>query len=239
MNEWKRVNSCTAFWWVAAAGLSIGAYVAVPGALGVFLGILILAGVGLGGSVFFCAGTGAGVTSARSFTAPAVGSDTPAIAAAAARAAIHNVTQHGPPSAQATGAAPPAAPPAKASGAAKPKAAPKSADKAPKGADTAPEAVAVEGSRPEALSAPRNGKPDNLKEIKGIGPKLEQLCHEMGFYHFDQIAAWSEAEVAWVDQNLEGFKGRVSRDNWIQQAKILADGGETAFSKRVEDGDVY
>lgn len=95
------------------------------------------------------------------------------------------------------------------------------------------------GSRPEALKAARGGKADNLKEIKGIGPKLEKLCNTLGFFHFDQIAAWSGDEVAWVDQNLEGFKGRVTRDKWVEQAKILASGGETEFSKRVEDGDVY
>ena len=44
----------------------------------------------------------------------------------------------------------------------------------------------------------------------------------MGFYHFDQIAQWGPEEVAWVDQNLEGFKGRVSRDNWAEQAARLA-----------------
>ena len=96
-----------------------------------------------------------------------------------------------------------------------------------------------EGSRPEALSAPKGGKADNLKEIKGVGPKLETLLNEMGFYHFDQIANWGVDEVAWVDANLKGFKGRVSRDNWVEQAKVLASGGETEFSKRVEDGGVY
>lgn len=96
-----------------------------------------------------------------------------------------------------------------------------------------------EGTRPTTLSGPREGGADNLKEIKGIGPKLEKLCNELGFYHFDQIAAWTADEVAWVDANLQGFKGRVSRDQWVQQAKILASGGETEFSKRVEDGDVY
>ncbi len=96
-----------------------------------------------------------------------------------------------------------------------------------------------EGTRPEALDGPRDGKADNLKEIKGIGPKLEKLCNSMGFYHFDQIANWTADEIAWVNANLEGFKGRVSRDNWVEQAKILAAGGETEFSKRVEDGDVY
>lgn len=95
------------------------------------------------------------------------------------------------------------------------------------------------GSRPEALSAPRNGAADNLKEIKGVGPKLEQLLHSLGFYHFDQIAGWTVDEVSWVDQNLKGFKGRVSRDNWVDQAKTLAAGGETEFSKKVTKGGVY
>ena len=96
-----------------------------------------------------------------------------------------------------------------------------------------------EGTRPEGLDAPRGGEADDLKQIKGVGPKLEKLCNSLGFWHFDQIASWTPEEVAWVDANLQGFKGRVSRDNWIEQARILASGGETEFSKRVEDGDVY
>ena len=95
------------------------------------------------------------------------------------------------------------------------------------------------GTRPEALSAPKGGQADDLKQIKGVGPKLEKLCNALGFYHFDQIAGWGPDEVTWVDANLKGFKGRVSRDNWVEQAKVLAEGGETEFSKRVEDGDVY
>lgn len=96
-----------------------------------------------------------------------------------------------------------------------------------------------EGTRPAGLDAPRDGTADDLKQIKGIGPKMEKLCNSLGFWHFDQIASWSEDEVAWVDANLEGFKGRVTRDEWVQQAEVLAGGGETEFSKRVEDGDVY
>jgi len=96
-----------------------------------------------------------------------------------------------------------------------------------------------EGVKPSTLDAARDGKADDLKQIKGIGPKLEKLCNSLGFFHFDQIAAWTSDEVAWVDANLEGFKGRVSRDEWVKQAKILAEGGETEFSKRVEGGDVY
>lgn len=96
-----------------------------------------------------------------------------------------------------------------------------------------------EGVKPKTLDAPRAGKGDNLKKIKGVGPKLEKLCNKLGFWHFDQIAAWTDDEVAWVDANLEGFKGRVTRDNWVEQAKLLAAGGTTEFSKRVEAGDVY
>lgn len=98
---------------------------------------------------------------------------------------------------------------------------------------------ANEGSRPAALDGPRGGKADDLKQIKGVGPKMEKLCNELGFYHFDQIAAWSRDEVAWVDANLIGFKGRVSRDDWVDQAKILASGGTTEFSKKVKKGGVY
>lgn len=96
-----------------------------------------------------------------------------------------------------------------------------------------------EGSKPATLTEARGGQADDLKMIKGIGPKLETLCNSLGFYHFDQIAAWTDQEVAWVDANLEGFKGRVSRDEWVAQAKILAAGGETDFANRVKDGDVY
>ncbi|ETX29475.1 hypothetical protein RISW2_23350 [Roseivivax isoporae LMG 25204] len=80
------------------------------------------------------------------------------------------------------------------------------------------------GRKPETLPAPRSGGADDLKKIKGIGPKLEEVCNSLGVYHFDQIASWSDEEIAWVDDNLEGFKGRVSRDNWVEQARALASG---------------
>ncbi|MDG1971703.1 MAG: endonuclease [Paracoccaceae bacterium] len=96
-----------------------------------------------------------------------------------------------------------------------------------------------EGAKPTTLSEAREGGADDFKQIKGVGPKMEGMLNGMGFYHFDQVAAWSDQEVAWVDANLEGFKGRVSRDNWVEQAKVLAEGGETEFSKCVGDGGVY
>ena len=96
-----------------------------------------------------------------------------------------------------------------------------------------------DGVKPATLATARGTGPDDLKRIKGIGPRLERMCFDLGFYHFDQIASWTPEEVAWVDANLEGFAGRVTRDNWVAQAKILAADGETGFSKRVDQGDVY
>jgi len=93
-------------------------------------------------------------------------------------------------------------------------------------------APAGDADKPAMLSAAREGGPDDLKKIKGVGPKLEQLLHSMGIFHFDQVAGWTDKEIAWVDENLEGFKGRVTRDNWVAQAKTLAAGGETEFSSR-------
>ncbi len=81
------------------------------------------------------------------------------------------------------------------------------------------------GKKPEGLATARGGRADDLKIIKGIGPSLEKLCHSLGYYHFDQIAKWTPEEIAWVDDNLEGFKGRVTRDEWVSQARILAAGG--------------
>ncbi len=98
--------------------------------------------------------------------------------------------------------------------------------------------VAPDG-RPELLQKPRGGKADDLKQIKGVGPKLEALLHRLGVFHFDQIASWRKKEVEWVDEHLEGFRGRVSRDEWVKQAKVLARGGETEFSKKVRKGGVY
>ncbi len=98
--------------------------------------------------------------------------------------------------------------------------------------------VAKDG-KPEMLKKARAAGADDLKQIKGVGPKMEALLNKMGFYHFDQVSNWRAKEVQWVDDNLEGFKGRVSRDEWVKQAKVLARGGTTEFSKKVKKGGVY
>jgi len=78
--------------------------------------------------------------------------------------------------------------------------------------------------KPELLKEPRAGKSDDLELIWGVGPKLGAMLNRMGIYHFEQIAVWTPENLAWVDQNLEGFKGRAQRDDWIGQAKRLATG---------------
>jgi NADH-quinone oxidoreductase subunit E len=93
------------------------------------------------------------------------------------------------------------------------------------------------GSRPSGLDAPRGGVPDHLMRIKGVGPKIQGRLHELGVFHFDQIAAWGPAELAWIDANFEGFSGRAVREDWVGQAAILAAGGETEHSRRVDRGE--
>jgi NADH-quinone oxidoreductase subunit E len=83
-------------------------------------------------------------------------------------------------------------------------------------------ARAIDG-RPELLKKP-HGKADDLKLIWGVGPALEKLLNKIGIWHFDQIANWSAKELSWVDEKLEGFKGRAKRDEWIKQSKKLAKG---------------
>lgn len=141
-----------------------------------------------------------------------------AAAPAAAGAAVTGTAAK--PAAKAA-AKPVAKPAAKADAkpAAKPAAA-KAKAEAPSAAVSAPQAPA----KPTTLSAPRGGKADDLKLIKGVGPKMEALLHKLGFYHFDQMAAWTAKDVAWVDENLEDFKGRATREDWVQQAKDLAAG---------------
>ncbi|MFK7731131.1 MAG: hypothetical protein AB8B48_05865 [Pseudomonadales bacterium] len=62
---------------------------------------------------------------------------------------------------------------------------------------------------------------DNLKRIKGIGPKLETMLNDLGIYQFEQIAMFTLKDLAWIDDNLSAFKGRAKRDNWVLQAAGL------------------
>ena len=77
--------------------------------------------------------------------------------------------------------------------------------------------------RPAEMEKPAT--PDDLKAISGIGPKLEQVLNSLGIWTYEQVAAWNEAEIAWLDDYLQ-FKGRIDRDGWIGQAAEFAKGSK-------------
>lgn len=82
------------------------------------------------------------------------------------------------------------------------------------------------------LFSDRPDEVDDLKLISGVGPKMEKTVNKIGVYQFQQIASWKKADVDYVDSLLESFHGRIARDEWVKQAKVLAKGGETAFSAK-------
>ena len=86
----------------------------------------------------------------------------------------------------------------------------------------AAEAPAAGAARPPALDAPRGGKADALTGIKGLGPKIERALHGIGVYHFDQVAAWTPDQRAWVSEALK-LGSRIERGDWIAQAAALAE----------------
>lgn len=93
----------------------------------------------------------------------------------------------------------------------------------------------IAGQRPAGLASPRGAKPDDLKLIRGIGRQNEGRLHGLGIWHFDQISAWSKQNVLWVGSYL-AFPGRIEREEWVSQARQLAAGKETEFSKRAKWG---
>jgi len=107
-------------------------------------------------------------------------------------------------------------------------------DAKPSGKD---ETLAAPDGKPKPLSGPRDGKKDDLKRIKGVGPKIEKTLNGLGIYHFDQIAQWSPKSVDWINGFIS-FKDRIQREKWIEQATKLAKGQDTEFSKRVDKGTV-
>jgi NADH-quinone oxidoreductase subunit E len=78
--------------------------------------------------------------------------------------------------------------------------------------------------QPELLKQPRGGVGDDLSLIKGVASKMVEKLNAIGIWHFDQIAKWTPEDIAWFEGQLEGFKGRVARDKWIEQAQKLASG---------------
>lgn len=128
-----------------------------------------------------------------------------------------------------------------------PATAPKAAENNVKAAEAQAESGTAKAEPVKAASATKSEKPsledknrpkgiekpaevDDLKLISGVGPKIEATLHELGIFTFAQVASWKKAEREWVDGYLN-FKGRIERDDWLNQAKALAKGGEAEYIK--------
>jgi predicted flap endonuclease-1-like 5' DNA nuclease len=83
----------------------------------------------------------------------------------------------------------------------------------------------------------RGASAEDLKRIRGIGVLIEKKLNQMGIVAYEQIANWTAQEIDRISQSLD-FKGRIERENWVEQARILASGGTTEFSRRVDRGEV-
>jgi predicted flap endonuclease-1-like 5' DNA nuclease len=114
-------------------------------------------------------------------------------------------------------------------------------DTAKAGAAGAAGAAAVAAATTKKAAAPKMtaigipaavGDPDDLLQIKGVGPKLNELLISLGIRRFDQIAAWGRSEIEKVDGHLGNFKGRIDRDNWVDQSGLLAKGMIAEFESK-------
>ena len=85
--------------------------------------------------------------------------------------------------------------------------------------------------KPAPAPAP-SSEADDLRKIKGLGPKLVALLKEQGITSFAQIAEWSDEDVARIDATLGRFAGRIERDQWVAQAKLLVTGESSEFSQK-------
>jgi predicted flap endonuclease-1-like 5' DNA nuclease len=79
----------------------------------------------------------------------------------------------------------------------------------------------------------RGSQPDDLKRIKGIGFQIEKKLNSLGVTSYEDIANWTSDDIERISQSLD-FKGRIQRENWVEQARILSAGGDTEFSRRTD-----
>ena len=96
----------------------------------------------------------------------------------------------------------------------------------------APPAAAIVPPPVVAEAPPPSEGGDDLTRIKGLGPKISTALRALGVTRYAEIAAWTEEDVARIDAQLGAFAGRATRDNWIEQAKLLAGGDTAAYEAR-------
>lgn len=97
--------------------------------------------------------------------------------------------------------------------------------------------AAAPAAQRAGYQAARTTPVEDLKRIRGIGVLIERKLNSMGIVNYEHIANWAAEDIARVSQSLD-FKGRIERENWVEQARILASGGATEFSRRVDRGEL-
>ena len=85
---------------------------------------------------------------------------------------------------------------------------------------------------PAPAPAAAQGEADDLRRIKGLGPKMQTLLQSLGITRYEQIASWTDADLDELDGKLGSFAGRPRRDNWVEQAKFLASGDKAAYEAK-------
>ncbi|MGE0597055.1 MAG: hypothetical protein AB7P07_11875 [Hyphomonadaceae bacterium] len=101
----------------------------------------------------------------------------------------------------------------------------------------APAASRPRGARPPSLAAARGGAPDDFTLIEGVSLMQQSTLNSLGIYHFDQIAAWTPENVAWIDQYLR-LRGRIGEEEWLEQADTLAREGVAASRRLAESEEI-
>lgn len=97
---------------------------------------------------------------------------------------------------------------------------------------TAPKPAPTPKPKAAAKSVPKPLLPDNLLLLKGLGPKVNAMLKDMGITSFQQVANWTAADVAEIDSKLGSFSGRITKENWVDQAQLLAAGDIAGFEKK-------
>ncbi len=160
---------------------------------------------------------------ARLFATSASGEQAPAGAQASAQPPPARASTAAQPAASASAPAEPVAAAAAAPQSEQAQAATSSSQ--PVSASAAPAAGQEGTDKPLVLAAPRDGSADNLQQIKGVGPELEQMLNGFGIYHLDQIANWTRDNVAWMlgNPNVQrSGRGRTDLEDWVAQANELS-----------------
>jgi predicted flap endonuclease-1-like 5' DNA nuclease len=103
--------------------------------------------------------------------------------------------------------------------------------------DAATAAAAAAAAAAGSAKVVRSADMDDLKRIRGIGVLIEKRLNAAGVATYEQVASWTADDIARFSRMLD-FKGRIERENWVEQARILAAGGVTEFSHRVDEGKV-